>query len=73
MRTSFELEPASSLELNDIGSVQLRLASALPLEPYASFRRTGAFLVIDPVDGNTLAAGMIGEHPGDSEDERYVI
>lgn len=70
---SFELEPASSLELNDIGSVQLRLASALPLEPYASFRRTGAFLVIDPVDGNTLAAGMVGEHPGDSEDERYVI
>lgn len=70
---SFELEPASSLELNDIGSVQLRLASALPLEPYAAHRRTGAFLVIDPVDGNTLAAGMVGEHPGDSEDERYVI
>lgn len=70
---TFALESASSLELNDIGAVQLRLASALPLEPYASHRRTGAFLVIDPVDGNTLAAGMIGEHPGDSEDERYVI
>lgn len=70
---SFELEPASSLELNDIGSVQLRLASALPLEPYAAHRRTGAFLVIDPVDGNTLAAGMVRAHPGDSEDERYVI
>lgn len=70
---SFSLEPASSLELNDIGAVQLRLASALPLEPYALHRRTGAFLVIDPVDGNTLAAGMVAEHPGDSEDERYVI
>ncbi len=70
---TFVLESASSLELNDIGAVRLRLASALPLEPYALHRRTGAFLVIDPVDGNTLAAGMVGEHPGDSEDERYVI
>lgn len=70
---TFSLSPASSLELNDIGSVQLRLAAALPLEPYAEHRRTGAFLVIDPIDGNTLAAGMVSEHPGDSEEERYSI
>ncbi|WP_285727780.1 sulfate adenylyltransferase subunit 1 [Psychromicrobium xiongbiense] len=70
---TFTLEPASGLELNDIGSVQLRLASPLPVEPYAQHRRTGAFLVIDPLDGNTLAAGMVADHPGDSEDERYVI
>ena len=31
-----------------------------PLDPYAAHRRTGAFLVIDPQDGNTLAAGMVG-------------
>ncbi|GAB3279317.1 GTP-binding protein [Sinomonas notoginsengisoli] len=70
---SFEVAPASGLELNDIGEVQIRLAAPLPLEPYAAHRRTGAFLIIDPQDGNTLAAGMVRQHPGDTEDERYWI
>lgn len=70
---SFKLEPASSLELNDIGHAQLRLAAPLPLENYLHHRRTGAFLVIDPLDGNTLAAGLVKDHPGDHEDERYSI
>ncbi|MCD5343009.1 GTP-binding protein [Arthrobacter sp. AK04] len=70
---SFKLEPASNLELNDIGHAQLRLAAPLPLENYLHHRRTGAFLVIDPLDGNTLAAGLVKDHPGDHEDERYSI
>ncbi|WP_258803016.1 sulfate adenylyltransferase subunit 1 [Pseudarthrobacter sp. NS4] len=70
---SFKLEPASTLELNDIGHAQLRLAAPLPLENYLHHRRTGAFLVIDPLDGNTLAAGLVKDHPGDHEDERYSI
>ena len=70
---TFNVEPASTLELNDIGHAQLRLAAALPLENYLHHRRTGAFLVIDPIDGNTLAAGLVKDHPGDHEDERYVI
>jgi len=70
---SFRVEPASTLELNDIGHAQLRLAAALPLENYQHHRRTGAFLVIDPRDGNTLAAGLVRDHPGDHEDERYSI
>ena len=70
---SFKLEPASNLELNDIGHAQLRLAAPLPLENYLHHRRTGAFLVIDPMDGNTLAAGLVKDHPGDHEDERYSI
>lgn len=70
---TFNVEPASNLELNDIGHAQLRLAAALPLENYLHHRRTGAFLVIDPIDGNTLAAGLVKDHPGDHEDERYVI
>ncbi|MCI9889277.1 sulfate adenylyltransferase [Micrococcales bacterium 31B] len=56
---TFGHEIAEGLELNDIGIVQLRLASALPLEPYAAQRLGGAFLVIDPLDGNTLAAGLV--------------
>jgi sulfate adenylyltransferase subunit 1 len=70
---TFGLEAASSLELNDIGHAQLRLAAPLPLENYLHHRRTGAFLVIDPIDGNTLAAGLVNDHPGDHEDERYSI
>ena len=70
---NFQLEPTSTLELNDIGHAQLRLAAPLPLENYLHHRRTGAFLVIDPLDGNTLAAGLVKDHPGDHEDERYSI
>jgi len=70
---TFKLEAASTLELNDIGHAQLRLAAPLPLENYLHHRRTGAFLVIDPLDGNTLAAGLVKDHPGDHEDERYSI
>ena len=70
---TFKLEGASSLELNDIGHAQLRLSAPLPLENYLHHRRTGAFLVIDPLDGNTLAAGLVKDHPGDHEDERYSI
>jgi sulfate adenylyltransferase subunit 1 len=70
---TFKLEQASTLELNDIGNAQLRLAAPLPLENYLHHRRTGAFLVIDPLDGNTLAAGLVQDHPGDHEDERYSI
>ncbi len=70
---SFAYGQASGLGLNDIGTAQIRLASALPIEAYARHRRTGAFLVIDPQDGNTLAAGMVRDHPGDHEDERYAI
>jgi len=56
---SLEIGQAETLELNDIGEVGLKLAAPLPLEPYAAHRRTGAFLVIDPQDGNTLAAGLV--------------
>ncbi|EWT03908.1 sulfate adenylyltransferase, partial [Intrasporangium chromatireducens Q5-1] len=50
--------PAESLSLNDIGRVRLRLAQPLPVEDYARNRRGGAFLLIDPHEGATLAAGM---------------
>ena len=55
--------PARDLRLNDLGRVGLRLATPLPVEPYTARGRTGAFLVIDPEDGATLAAGMVGPVP----------
>ena len=53
------LEPADRLEANDIGQVALKLAAELPVEPYADHRRAGAFLVIHPQDGATLAAAIV--------------
>jgi sulfate adenylyltransferase subunit 1 len=51
---------AAGLQVNDIGHVVLRTAEPLALDPYADNRRTGSFLLIDPADGATLAAGMAG-------------
>ncbi|RJQ86449.1 sulfate adenylyltransferase subunit 1 [Amycolatopsis panacis] len=55
------VDAPESLELNDIGSVTLQLAEPLPVDDYGTSPRTGAFLVIDPKDGDTLAAGLVGE------------
>jgi len=57
--TSSDASP-QALGLNAIGRVRLRLAEPIALDDYASHRRTGGFLVVDPADGATLAAGMIG-------------
>jgi len=52
------IEPAERLEVNDIGHASLRLATAVVLDDYAKNRRDGAFLLIHPQDGATLAAGI---------------
>ncbi|MFI1382308.1 sulfate adenylyltransferase subunit 1 [Embleya sp. NPDC020886] len=46
------------LVANDIGTVVLRTVEPVVLDPYARSRRTGSFLLIDPIDGTTLSAGM---------------
>lgn len=56
--TNLADSPAEELELNDIGTVSLRTASALPVEDYEAHRQTGAFLVIDPLSGDTWGAGI---------------
>ncbi|WP_136707681.1 GTP-binding protein [Agromyces sp. H66] len=61
--TTLALEPAGRLEVNDIGQVALRLAAELSVEPYADHRRAGAFLVIHPQDGATLAAAIVTGAP----------
>jgi sulfate adenylyltransferase subunit 1 len=55
------LDQPGSLQVNEIGTVVLRTAEPLALDPYATNRRTGSFLLIDPADGTTLTAGMAGE------------
>ncbi|MEV7438054.1 sulfate adenylyltransferase subunit 1, partial [Streptomyces griseoviridis] len=49
------------LVANDIGRVKIRTAEPLPVDAYADSRRTGSFILIDPSDGTTLTAGMVGE------------
>ncbi|WP_122261190.1 sulfate adenylyltransferase subunit 1 [Ornithinimicrobium cerasi] len=51
---------AGGAGLNDLVSVSLALAEPLPLEDYARSRDGGSLLVIDPHDGTTLAAGLVG-------------
>jgi len=50
-----------SLSLNEIGGVTLRVAAPLAIDDYAHDRLTGSFLVIDAHDGQTLAAGLVGD------------
>jgi sulfate adenylyltransferase subunit 1 len=51
----------ATLELNEIGGVTLRVASPLAIDEYVGDRLTGSFLVIDEHDGQTLAAGLVGD------------
>jgi sulfate adenylyltransferase subunit 1 len=54
------VDDPESLLLNEIGQVSLRTAEPVPVDDYRTHGRTGAFLVIDPSDGTTLAAGLVG-------------
>jgi bifunctional enzyme CysN/CysC len=52
--------PAETLALNEFGECELECHQPLYFDPYAENRRTGSFIVIDPISNATLAAGMIG-------------
>jgi bifunctional enzyme CysN/CysC/sulfate adenylyltransferase subunit 1 len=52
-------ESADSLSLNDVGRVRWHCLRPLCVDAYAQVRATGAFIVIDAVTNDTVAAGMI--------------
>jgi sulfate adenylyltransferase large subunit len=56
---SLEQEQATTLHMNDIGNVRLRLLRPMALDTYAQNRATGAFILIDPQTNGTIAAGMV--------------
>ncbi len=56
---TLEQRPASHLELNDIGRVTVRAHRPLYVDAYGENRATGAFVLIDSLTNNTVAAGMI--------------
>ena len=51
--------PAPAMRLNDIASVTLRTDAELMFDPYEQNRTCGSFILIDPGDNATVAAGMI--------------
>ncbi len=61
---------ADTLELNDIGRVEIQTAAPIFFDPYKINHTTGSFILIDPQTNNTVAAGMIRGIPrpvGDGE------
>ena len=46
------------LEANDIGRISLTTGRPVFMDTYEHNRRTGSFLVLDPVSNNVVAAGM---------------
>jgi hypothetical protein len=52
-------EPASTLEMNGIGVVNIEVLRPIALDLYSQNRATGAFILIDPETNRTVAAGMV--------------
>ncbi len=66
---SFAKLDADRLEFNEIGEVQLDLNGPIFCDSYQQNRSTGSFIVIDPLNNDTLAAGMIIEATPDRPSE----
>ena len=56
---TLEKVPAEKLAMNDIAQVTFKLAQPLFADPYLENRGTGAFIIIDESNNNTVGAGMI--------------
>ena len=54
-----EKRPATGLQLNDVASITLNVQQPLAADAYSEIRSTGAFILIDEVTHQTVAAGMI--------------
>jgi sulfate adenylyltransferase subunit 1 len=52
-------EATDTLKMNDIGRVLIKVHQSLACDPYQRNHATGSFIVIDEVNNNTVAAGMV--------------
>ncbi|MFJ2666798.1 adenylyl-sulfate kinase [Nocardia fluminea] len=59
VNTLHRVEDVTTLSLNDIARIRLRSRHPLLSDPYRENRRTGSFILIDPVTDQTVAAGMV--------------
>jgi sulfate adenylyltransferase large subunit len=62
--------PAESLNMNEIGVVEIETRRPIPVDCYAENRSTGAFVLIDARSNGTVAAGMIRQI---QKDEQHSI
>lgn len=56
---TLERSEVNELHLNEIGRVILTTTKPLFFDPYERNRQTGSFILIDPINNNTTAVGMI--------------
>ena len=56
---TLEQVPGDGLALNDLARVRLRLAGPLLVDPYATNRQTGSFVLVDESTNETVGAGMV--------------
>ena len=54
-----ERHPAEGLKLNDVARISFAVQQPLAADAYSDIRATGAFILIDEVTHQTVAAGMI--------------
>ncbi|MBP1314165.1 UNVERIFIED_ORG: sulfate adenylyltransferase subunit 1 [Herbaspirillum seropedicae] len=54
-----ERRPADTLKLNDIARISVNVQQPIAADAYQDIRATGAFILIDEVSHQTVAAGMI--------------
>lgn len=67
---SWEKIETKSLELNDIARVKIDLREKVAFDLYEESKRTGAFILIDKITHNTVAAGMIAGTATKQKNER---
>ncbi|TGE25737.1 sulfate adenylyltransferase [Hymenobacter aquaticus] len=56
---TFGRAATESAQLNDIVGIRLKTAAPLVVDSYQQNRATGAFILVDELSGDTLAAGMV--------------
>ena len=61
---TLERQSAERLELNELGRISLRCARPIAGDAYAEDRATGAFILIDALSNDTVAAGTLVAEDG---------
>ncbi|MEI6890611.1 MAG: sulfate adenylyltransferase subunit CysN [Pontiella sp.] len=56
---TLEKNPATELQLNEIGRIVITTHLPLFFDPYTKNKETGSFILIDPITNTTSGAGMI--------------
>ncbi len=56
---TYEKMPAKKLELNDLSTVNIKTEKLIAYDKYKDNTNTGAFILIDRISNQTVAAGMI--------------